>query len=244
MNKRKLNMELKGKVAVITGSSGGIGEAIARDLDQAGAKIVLTGRSEEKLKRIAVDLQQAAIVTGEITAPALPAKLMDAALTHFGQLDIFINNAGVMKIGSIDEVDIEGLCEMVRINLESVVRCSYHVMRHFKQQNSGYLINMSSIAGTRSFPTIGVYNATKFAVEALSDALRMEVAGSGIGVAVVEPGTVETGLYDTWSSDARKVVGEGIMPSDIARAVRFILEQPDRVRVPRVFMVPYNQQAG
>lgn len=185
--------KLTGKVAVITGSSGGIGEAIARDLDQAGAKIVLTGRSEEKLKRIAVDLQQPAIVS-EITDPALPAKLMDAALTHFGQLDIFINNAGVMKIGSIDEVDIEGLCEMVRINLESVVRCSYHVMRHFKQQNSGYLINMSSIAGTRSFPTIGVYNATKFAVEALSDALRMEVAGSGIGVAVVEPGTVETGL--------------------------------------------------
>ena len=237
-------MDLKDKVAIITGSSSGIGESIARHLNKAGVKVVLTGRSLEKLEKIAADLKDVAIVAGEITDPAIPPKLIETALESFGQLDIFINNAGMMRIGSIDDVDIEELCEMARTNFESVLRCSYHALRHFKKQNSGYLINMSSIAGTRTFPAIGAYNGTKFAVEALTDSLRMEVGETGINVAVVEPGTVETPLYDTWTAEQRKVVGEGLHADDIAKTVQYILEQPEKINIARVLVLPSNQVGG
>lgn len=237
-------MELKDKVAIVTGSSSGIGESIARHLNKAGVKVVLTGRSQEKLEKIAADFKDVAIVAGEITDAAIPAKLIDTALSSFGQLDIFINNAGMMRIGAIDEVDIEELCEMARTNFESVLRCSYHALRHFKKQNSGYLINMSSIAGTRTFAGIGAYNGTKFAVEALTDSLRMEVGETGINIAIVEPGTVETPLYDTWTAEQRKVVGEGLHAEDIARTVQYILEQPEKVNIARILVLPSNQVGG
>lgn len=237
-------MDLQGKVAIVTGSSSGIGEAIARHLNEAGVKVVLTGRSQDKLKKIAAGLNNCAIVVGEVTEPAIAPKLIDTAISSFGQLDIFINNAGMMRIGSIDDVDIEELCNMVRTNFESVVRCSYHALRYFKQHNRGYLINMSSIAGTRTFPNIGAYNGTKFAVEAFTDSLRMEVGETGINVAVVEPGTVETPLYDTWSAEQRKVVGAGLQADDIARTVRYILEQPEKINIARVLILPSNQVGG
>lgn len=237
-------MDLKDKVAIVTGSSSGIGESIARHLNEAGVKVVLTGRSAEKLENIAAELNNAAIVAGEITDPEIPPKLIDTAVSSFGQLDIFINNAGMMRIGSIDDVDIEELCLMARTNFESVLRCSYHALRYFKKQNRGYLINMSSIAGTRTFSNIGAYNGTKFAVEALTDSLRMEVGETGINVAVVEPETVETPLYDTWTAEQRKVVGEGLHAEDIARTVRYILEQPEKINIARVLVLPSNQVGG
>jgi len=234
-------MDLKGKVAVVTGSSSGIGESIAHYLNEAGVKIVLTGRSQQKLEKVAADFKDAAIVAGEITDPAIPAKLIDVAITSFGQLDIFINNAGMMRVGAIDDVDIEELCLMARTNYESVVRCSYHAIRHFKKQNRGYLINMSSIAGTRSFPFVGAYNGTKFAIEALTDSLRMEVSNTDVNVAVVEPGTVNTALYDTWTPEQRKMMGEGLNSEDIARTVRYILEQPNTINIARVLVLPTHQ---
>ena len=236
-------MELLNKVAIITGASGGIGSAVARSFDEAGMKLVLSARSEEKLQRVARDLKNAVTVPGEITDPQLPQKLIDAALENFDRVDVVYNNAGVMRIGTIEDADIEGLCEMARINFESVLRLAYLALRQMKRQGSGYLINVSSIAGVKTAPTLGAYNGSKFAVEALTDALRMEVAGTDIGVACIEPGTVDTGLFDAWTADQKKLIeGKGLRPEDIARAIRFILEQPPHLRIPRMLVVPHDSQ--
>jgi NADP-dependent 3-hydroxy acid dehydrogenase YdfG len=236
-------MELTGKIALITGASSGIGKAIAQELDAAGMKLILTARSQDKLEEIASTLKQAEVFAGEITDPDVPQKLVDFALEKFGQLDVVLNNAGVMTVGSIEEVDIEAICDMVRLNVESLFRMAYTVTRHFKKVGSGFLINTSSIAGLKTAPRYGAYNGTKHAVEAFTDALRMELAGTGIKVAAVAPGTVDTGLYDNWNPEDKSYITSGgaLQPGDIARSVRFILEQPDHVLIPRMLVVPTNQ---
>jgi NADP-dependent 3-hydroxy acid dehydrogenase YdfG len=236
-------MDLHSKVAIITGASSGIGKAIAQDLDAAGMNLVLTARSQDKLNQLAASLNNASVVAATITDPEVPQKLVDFAITTFGRLDVVINNAGAMTVGAIEDVDIEGVCRMVRLNVESVYRMAYIALRHFKQAGSGFLINTSSISGLKTVPNYGAYNGTKFAVEAFTDALRMELAGTGIKVAAIAPGTVDTGLYDHWGQDNKSSVmsGGALQPEDIARSVRFILEQPDHVLIPRLLVVPANQ---
>lgn len=233
-------MKLKDKVAIITGASSGIGEAVAKDLDEAGMKLVITARSQDKLEKLAFNLRNTIVVPGEITDPELPQKLLDAALNNFGQLDVVFSNAGVMQVGSIEEVDIEKICQMVRINVESVYRLAYVVLQHFKKVGSGFLIHTSSIAGQKTVAKIGPYSGTKFAVEAFTDALRLELAGTDIGVACIAPGTVDTKLYNNWDSQMKNFVfsGGALQPQDIARCVRFILDQPPYMRIPKLLAVP------
>ena len=238
-------MDLKGKVALITGASSGIGKAIALELDKAGMKLILTARSEDKLKDLADKCSDAKVYAASITEPEVPQELLDFALDTYGQLDVLINNAGMMSIGGIDEIDIEKICLMVKLNVESVYRMAYTILRHFKKNGTGFLINTSSIAGLKTGAGFGAYSGTKFAVEAFTDSLRMELAGTGVNVAAIEPGTVDTGLYDGWSEDNKSQVDSGgmLQPEDIARCVRFILEQPEGVLIPRLFVAPRDQAA-
>ncbi|MFH7030309.1 MAG: SDR family oxidoreductase [Heteroscytonema crispum UTEX LB 1556] len=236
-------MELQNRVAIITGASSGIGAGVAKTLDAAGMKLILTARSQDKLERLASGLKNATIVPGEITVDNLPQKLVDTAINTFGQLDVVFSNAGVMNVGPIEEVNIDKICEMVRINVESVYRLAYTALRHFKKTNSGFLIHTTSISGLKTMPQYGAYCGTKFAVEAFTDSLRMELAGTGIKVACIAPGTVDTGLYDEWSKEGKDYITSGgsLQPEDIARCVQFLLEQPDHVLIPRLLAVPTNQ---
>ena len=235
-------MELEGKVILITGANSGIGKATAKLLTEAGMICLLTARNREKLDHLAKRLPGAEVVAGDMIDPALPQMLVDTALEKFGRLDAVFNNAGVMNIGSIEEADLEALCSMVRLNFESVVRMSYVALRHMKTKGSGFLINTSSLAGLKTFPNLGAYNGTKFAVEALTDALRMELAGSGVKIAVIEPGRTNTHLFDHWSEEQKFDSDQGMLePEDVARCVRFILEQPNEVLIPRLLVVPARQ---
>jgi NADP-dependent 3-hydroxy acid dehydrogenase YdfG len=235
-------MDLDGKAILITGANSGIGKATAELMTEAGMKCLLTARDRERLNALAERLPGAAVIAGDMTDPAMPQRLVDAALTQFGRLDAVFNNAGVMNIGSIEEADIEALCAMVRLNFEAVVRMSYAALRHMKPRKSGFVINTSSLAGLKTFPELGVYNGTKFAVEALTDALRMELAGSGVKVAVVAPGRTQTHLFDHWPEEKQFDPSQGMLgPQDVARCVRFILEQPDEVLIPRLLVVPARQ---
>lgn len=236
-------MNLENKVAIITGASGGIGEAVAKNLDEAGMKLVLTARSKDKLEKLASSLRHAEVIASEITDPTLPEKLLDVALKSFGQLDVVFNNAGVMNVGSIEEVDIEKICEMVRINVESVIRMTYVALRHFKKTGSGFVLNTSSISALKTVPHLGAYCGTKAAIEMFTDALRMELAGTGIGVACIQPGTVDTGLYKDWDEQHKDFINSGgaLLPEDVARSVRFILEQSPQVLIPRLLIVPPAQ---
>ena len=236
-------MDLQDKIMVITGASSGIGMATARRLDRAGVKFVLNARSTDKLEALASELGSAVCVSGDMIDPDTPQKILDMAFSTFGRVDILFNNAGVMHIGAIDEVDIETLCQMIRLNFESVVRMSYLVLRHMKKQGSGFLINSSSLAGLKAFAEIGAYNGTKFAVEAFTDALRMELAGTGVKVTAIEPGRTKTELFNHWPEEKKFKPEHGLIEADdIARCIEFILVQPKEVLVPRLLVVPARQE--
>jgi NADP-dependent 3-hydroxy acid dehydrogenase YdfG len=234
---------LAGKVAVVTGSTGGIGLATARAFHALGIKLVLTGRSEASLAPVKEELGAAALA-GDITETALPAQLLDLALSTYGRCDIVLNNAGIIEVAPIESIDIEKMCAMVRVNVEAAYRVAYTFLKHFRQTGEGHLLNISSILGTKVRPTAGAYAGTKFAIEALSEALRMEVAGSPIAVTCIEPGLVKTGLHRDWAVHPTESMGitQPLQPEDIARTISFVLQQPAHVRIPKIMVLPSEHQ--
>jgi len=237
-------MKLKGKVAVITGASSGIGEGVAQVLADAGMRLVLTARREAVLQKLADQLQtDTAIAPGDIAEASLPQTLIDTAVQQFGSCDVVFNNAGIMIVGSAAEIDLEAACHMVRVNVEAAYRLALTAMRHLVKQGGGYLINTSSILGTKVRQTTGAYAGTKYAIEALTEDLRMQSAGTGVRVCALEPGLVETHLQDHFPVHPKDLLGIKalVQPIDIGNAVRFMLEQPDHVAIPRILVMPADQ---
>ena len=231
-------MNNKDKICVITGASSGIGFAIAKALKEDGYRLILTARREERLK----DLQSDAvdIVPGNLTDPNFADSLDRYVINKFGKCDILINNAGVIEVATIEGMNIERMSHMIRLNVEATFRLTYKFLKQFKKQGFGHLINMSSVLGTKVRPTAGAYAATKFAVEALSEALRLELIGSDIKISCIEPGLVMTELHDGWEVHPKDMFGirNPLIPEDIVEIVRFILKQPDYVRIPKLMILP------
>jgi NADP-dependent 3-hydroxy acid dehydrogenase YdfG len=236
-------MSLQGQVAIITGASSGIGRGVAQELDRAGMKLVLSARRAERLEELATELADAAPFAGNVIDESLPQKLIDAAIDNFGRLDVVFNNAGIMDASPIETADIDRLCANIRVNLEAATRMAYTALKHFKNQGNGYLITTSSILGTKVRPTAGVYAGSKYGIEALTESLRMEVAGTGVRVGCIQPGLVSTELQDHFEVHPRDMLGmkNPLEPEDIARCVRFMLEQPPHVSIPKMMVLPSEQ---
>jgi len=233
-------MNIEGKAAIITGASSGIGVAVARELNDAGMKLLLTARREQRLQTLASELREATYLAGDISEEGLPQLLLETALGQLGGCDVLVNNAGLITIGSVEEIDLARVSRMVRVNVEAAFRMAYVALRQFKLQGNGHLINISSVLGVKTRPTAAAYSGTKYAMEAFSEALRLELAGTGIGVSSIGPGLVMTELHDhmpvhpSESLDIRKP----LQPTDIARTVRYVLEQPDNVRIASMLVLP------
>ncbi len=238
-------IELEGRVAIITGATSGIGTALARAFDRRGMRLVLTGRREDRLQTLAGELGAARTLAGDITDPGLPQRLVDEALSAFGRLDVACNNAGLLEFGTIDEIDLGRMALMVRVNVEAAFRVAYTVLRHFKAQNSGHLVNTSSIAGTKVRPTIGAYAGTKHAIEAMAQSLRLELAETNVRISNIQPGLTSTEIFDHLTADAhprgQQGITEPLTPEDIARCVVFMLEQPAHVHIPAMLVKPQSQ---
>lgn len=239
-------MDLSNAVGIITGASSGIGWETAKLLSESGARLVVSARGNDKLDELVSQLpNQAAAVPGDIVDPAMPQRLIEAATGRFGQLDFVFSNAGIMNIGSVDEADDEAMTRMIRVNYEAAVRLAYAVLRVFKKQGHGDLITTSSILGMKVRPTVGVYAGTKYAVEAVSESLRLEFAGTGVRVMVIEPGYTATQLQSHWNEQQKEMLrktSQPVQPVDIAGAVKFMIEQPNNVIIPRLLMVPMEQR--
>lgn len=235
--------QLQGHVAIITGGSSGIGVGVAEELRTAGMNLLLTARREDRLREISQRLGGCEVIAGDIADPAMPQQLIDAALKNFGRCDVVFNSAGIMHAAPFDQANVEDMCEMIRVNFEAATRMAYTALAHFRSVGSGHLVNVSSILGTKVRPNTGVYAGTKYAIEALSEALRMEVAKTNIKVSVIEPGVVTTELQDHFPVHPREALGitQPLVPADIGRCVRFILEQPPHVRIPRMMILPGEQ---
>jgi NADP-dependent 3-hydroxy acid dehydrogenase YdfG len=220
-----------GKVAVITGATGGIGAAVVKVLSKAGYSLVLTAPSMEKLTNLASQLTgPCTVVAGNLSDETLAETLLNAALDRFGRCDVCLNNGALFEAGLIETIEVDRLCNMVCVNVEGAFRVAYVFMKHFVLEESGHLVNISSGVGSRERPT--AYAATQHALEILSDALATEVAGTGVQVSCIQPGLAKTGLHDRWELvPARPTDGmksesaEPLEPEDFARMVLFILEQ-------------------
>lgn len=228
------------KICLITGASSGIGYALAKALKEDGYRLILTARREDRLKELQSDIVD--IVQGDLTDPNFTDSLDRYVIDKFGKCDILINNAGVIEVAPIDDMDIEKMCRMLRLNIEATFRMTYKFLKQFKKQGFGHLINMSSVLGTKVRPTAGAYAATKFAMEALSEALRLELIGSDIKISCIEPGLVMTELHDDWDVHPKDLFGirNPLIPEDIVETVRFILKQPEYVRIPKLMILPQD----
>jgi serine 3-dehydrogenase len=232
--------QIEGKVAVVTGASSGIGAAIVRALSEAGANVVITARRRGRLEELAASLPRSPVILdADISAPDTPGRLLSLARQHFGRVDVLVNNAGILAVGTIDTIDVDALAQMTRVNFDAVVRASYLFARVFKSQGSGAIVNVSSIGAYLISSRMAVYGALKHALEAFSSSLRIELAGTGVKVGTVAPGTTRTEIFDRAhapGSAAALSGGTPLEPADIAAAVLFMIEQPDRANIARLAM--------
>ncbi len=191
-------MKLSNQVAVITGASEGIGAAIARRFAREGARVVLAARSEEKLKALAEELgsERALAVPTDVTDAEQVKRLMARTREHFGGLDILVNNAGVGLYASVAEMAWADFEQMWKVNFFGAVRCIREALPDLRERR-GMVVNISSVAGKLAIPYLTGYCASKFALNALSTGLRMELTQAGVRVVVVCPGTVRTPFHQS-----------------------------------------------
>ncbi len=235
-------MNLQGKTAIVTGASAGIGAATVRELSAAGCNVVLTGRRPEALEAVRSALAgPAAVLAADITDPQTPERLLSLVCERFGRADILINNAAVMAGGSIETADLDAISYMIRVNFEAVVRSSYVFARAFKAQGSGAIVNVSSIGAYLIARRGGVYGGLKHALEAFSASLRIELAGSGVKVGTIAPGSTDTAMYAQMIGTTPMGDHQPLDPQDVAAAIRFMLEQPDRSNIARMAIFPSTE---
>lgn len=214
--------KLKNKVVIITGASSGIGEALARLFASEGAKLSLAARSQDKLETLARSLGPDAMpIRTDMTKPAAIREMVQLTAERFGRVDILINNAGVGIYGAFADTPPEQIEHLVATNWLGPVHAIQAVLPYMRKQRAGQIINISSVAGKISIPWMSTYCSTKFALNALSYGLRMELAEENIQVVSVCPGRIKTPFTDNAFKDAQTspLRPGGISAERVARAV-------------------------
>jgi NADP-dependent 3-hydroxy acid dehydrogenase YdfG len=245
---------LDGKVAVVTGASSGIGEATVRALAAEGAAVVAGARRKERLdglvEEVAKEGGKATAVSCDVTDEEQAQGLVQRAVEEYGRIDILVNNAGVMLLSNVGKGLSDQWRTMFEVNVLGLLYATEAAIRVMKEQGSGHLVNVSSVAGRKVTRTSnGVYAGSKFAVNAISEGLRQELIEDNIRVTIVEPGAVATELPDhITDEDARESLSglislERLQAEDIARAIAYAVTQPDRVSVNEILIRPTQQLA-
>ncbi len=247
-----MNNNVEGKVVVITGASSGLGEAAAKHLSELGATVVLGARRADRIEKLAKEIVEkggkALSIAVDVTQREQVKKLVDKAVEQFGRIDVILNNAGVMPLSPMDRLNVDEWDTMIDVNIKGVLYGIAAVLPYMKEQKSGQIINTSSVAGHKVFSGSAVYSATKFAVRALTEGLRMEVKPYNIRTTIVCPGAVKTELLEHISEadvrDANEdyVGGVGISPDSFARVVAFAISQPEDVDINEVIFRPTSQE--
>jgi NAD(P)-dependent dehydrogenase (short-subunit alcohol dehydrogenase family) len=194
-----------GKVWLITGASTGFGRDLAEYLLEQGATVVATARKPEQLAELTARYSETALALPlDVTSQQQVGAAVAAALAKFGKIDVLVNNAGYGMVGAIEESAEDEFGPMFATNVFGLIRVTQAVLPHMRERKAGSIVNLSSIGGLVASPGFGMYNATKFAVEGLSEALAQEVAPLGIHVMIVEPGPFRTDFLGRSGVPAKK----------------------------------------
>jgi NADP-dependent 3-hydroxy acid dehydrogenase YdfG len=236
---------MKNKVVLISGASSGIGAATARELALAGARLVIGARRTDRLDALSEEIRAAG---GVVMSRALDVTdrndmqaFVDAAIAEFGRVDVLVNNAGVMPLSLMSSLKVEEWDRMIDVNIRGVLHGIAAVLPILNAQQSGQIINVSSVGGLAVSPTAAVYCATKYAVRAISDGLRQE--NKVLRVTCIYPGVVESELADTitepFAAEAMVAYRAVALKADaIARAVLYAIDQPADVDVNDIVVRP------
>lgn len=245
-------------VVIVTGASSGIGEATVRALAAEGTHVIGVARRKDRLEALARELGRGpgslSTITADITAAGAAPKVIDQAVALGGHLDGLVNNAGIMLLGPIETTDPAEWDEMLEINVHAAFRLTSAALPHLLRTAAAPggvadIVNISSTAGRVARLGAGVYNASKFALNAFSESLRQELAPRFVRVSLVEPGLVLTELTShirnpasRQGADQSRAAITSLTADDVARVVAFILAQPRHVAINEVLLRPTEQQ--
>ena len=245
--------KLDAKVAIITGASSGIGAATAIALAEEGAQVVLAARRIERLNEVAQKIEalggKALPIVTDASDETQVNDLVQKVNTTLGRIDILVNNAGIGGLGTIEDSDPAEWRRQFDLNVLGLLYATHAVLPIFKAQGVGHVVNLSSVAGRITRAGMGVYSATKWGVNAISEALRQEVHKDNIRVTIIEPGMVATEFIDNITDPVAKQALEArfkavtpLQPEDIARAIAYAVTQPPHVNVNEILIRPTQQE--
>jgi NAD(P)-dependent dehydrogenase (short-subunit alcohol dehydrogenase family) len=235
-----MTLELRGKTAVVTGASKGIGYAVAESLARAGANVLICARNAEEVAKAARTLDE--LGHGRVIGVACDLRehddarrLIGRAVEEFDRVDVLVNNAGVGHFAPVEEITVEQWRQILDTNLSGVFYTCREAIPHMKRRGSGWIINIGSLAGKNPFAGGSAYNASKFGLLGFSEAMMLDVRHHGIRVSCVMPGSVATHFdgHTPSEADAWK-----IQPEDIAQVVVDLLEMPARTLPSRIEVRP------
>jgi NADP-dependent 3-hydroxy acid dehydrogenase YdfG len=243
---------IKGKVVVITGASSGMGEAAAKHLSSLGATVILGARRADRIEKLANEIRdkggKALAIAMDVTQRDQVKRMVDATVEQFGRVDVILNNAGIMPLSPMERLNVDEWDKMIDVNIKGVLNGIAAVLPYMKEQKWGQIINTSSVAGHKVFNGSAVYSATKFAVRALTEGLRMEVKPYNIRTTIICPGAVKTELLehiteaDIQQANKEYVGAVGISPDTFAHVVAFAISQPEEVDINEIIFRPTSQE--
>jgi NADP-dependent 3-hydroxy acid dehydrogenase YdfG len=244
---------IKGQVAIVTGASSGIGYATSLAIAKAGAKVAVGARRTDKLEQLKKEIEklggECITVSCDVSKRSDCEKMINETVKKWDRLDILVNNAGLMPLSFVKSLKVDEWDKMIDVNIKGVLYCTAAAIPHLVKQNSGHVVNISSVAGRVVFPAGSVYCATKFAIRAFSEGLRQELSTRhNIRVTTIEPGVVETELTNTITDKALdsflKYVKDmkALKSEDIANSIMFALESPSHMNVNEITVRPTTQE--
>jgi 3-oxoacyl-[acyl-carrier protein] reductase len=233
-------MDLKGKVAIVTGGTKGIGRGIAEALVRENVNVCISARSRNEIDETVRDLRAlgkgtATGIVCDVRIHAQIKSLLELTVLEFGGLDILVNNAGIGIFATVEETLPEDFRAVLETNLSGVFYCCHEAIPLMKQRGGGYIINISSLAGANPHPRMAAYNASKFGLNGFSEALMQEVRHDGIKVSYIMPGSVNTEFGGDSPSEKNSWQ---LQPADIAGVVLDLLHHDERALPSRVEIRP------
>ncbi len=233
-------MELRGKTAVVTGGTKGIGRAIAEALVREGMNVCVSARHEDEVQQTAAELSDAdaggvAGAVCDVRDEEAVQALFAHAVAEFGGVDVLVNNAGIGLFASVEEMSPADFRAVLETNVFGVFYCCHAAIPLLKQRGGGYIINISSLAGANPHPQMAAYNASKFGLNGFSEALMQEVRHDNIKVSYIMPGSVNTEFGGDAPDESK---AWQLQPADIARVVLDLLHHDERSLPSRVEIRP------